>query len=318
MAPAEYRSPVLRALFEGLEKAMGPSLDSLASFAWTFGLLLVALQVLAPFARVAVQLMLTRAGLEQAWVAGCSTCGTRTVLAAECVKCGASLKVPALAKLFARNRTRRAGLQRAGWAMSCLGALLFLAGSLRLMAALAPSGPLERLFSGVALLAWAGIGFFLGRALGPRGGGPVARARELVFAAAAAALLGCALFLEQTVTPVPERVLAHVKVNPESIELNGAKLTITQPELGLELQVVEHPGLGFGRVLPLAWVGSTRSPIELSGTDAWLRDKTWAHAQTLISAGAQVKRRTETFPLAIGARYEVVLREHDVLLRPAK
>src|SRR5207249_6124710 len=116
---------------------------------------------------------------------------------------------------------------------------------------------------------WAGVGFFMGRALGPRGGGPVARARELIFSAAAASLLGCAVFLEQTVSPVPERVIAHVSVHADWADLDGAKLSLSQPELGLELQVVEHPGLGLGRVLPLAWVGATRSPIELSGTDAW-------------------------------------------------
>ncbi|MBK7857695.1 MAG: hypothetical protein IPJ65_03500 [Archangiaceae bacterium] len=43
------------------------------------------------------------------------------------------------------------------------------------------------------------------------------------------------------------------------------------PELGLEVQLVEHPGLGIGRVLLLAWLARP-APIELGTADAWLRD----------------------------------------------
>jgi hypothetical protein len=309
---------VLRTLFDGLEKSLGQSLSGLASFAWTLGLLLVALQVLAPFVRIALQVVFSRAGLERAWVVACGTCGSRSVLGGDCLKCGAPQKVPALARVLARRRRPSPMVQRAGWAWSSLGALLFLAASLRLIGGLAPSGEIERLFAGAALLAWAGVGFFLGRALGPSGGGPVVRTREAFFAGAATGLLGCAVFLEQTVHPLPERVFAHVAVEGNQVDLDGAKLSLGADELGLELQVVEHPSLGLSRVLPLAWVGATRSPIELGSTDAWLRDTSWAHAQALMSTGAVVKRRTETFPVASGGRYEVVLREHDVLLRPAR
>jgi hypothetical protein len=310
---------MLRLFFEGIEKSLGPSLDDTASIAWTFGLMLVALQTFTPLARVMIELTYAQAGLERAWVIACATCGTRSVLGGACVKCGAPLKVPAFVRFFRSARRRSRSVQRAGWGWSSLGAIVFLLCSMRLFAVLAPTGKLERLFAGAALCAWAGIGFFLGRALGPRGGGPISRLRELFFAGAATALLGCVFFLEQTVHPVPERVIAHVTVSPGQVDLDGAKLSLGAPdELGLELQLVEHPALGLARVLPLAWVGATRSPIDLGSTDAWLRDSSWKHAQALMSAGAQVKRRTETFPIASGARYDVVLREHDVLLRPAK
>lgn len=309
---------MLRGLFEGIEKSMGPDLEGLASFAWTFGLLLVALQVLSPFARVALELMLSRAGLEQAWVVACATCGTRSPVGGECLKCGAVLRVSAVARLFARNRKRSPVVRTMRWGASLLGAIAFLACSLWLVGKLAPTGALERVFAGAALVAWAGVGLFLSRALGSRGGGPLARTRELCFAIAACGVLSAAMFLQQTVHPVPERVLVHVIASADSVDLDGAKLAITAPELGLELQVVDHPGLGLGRVLPLAWVGATRSPIELTGTEAWLRDTTWKNAQTLMAAGAQVKRRTETFPIAPGGKYDVVLREREVLLRPAR
>lgn len=310
---------MLRTLFDALEKSMGHSLDGPASAMWALGLALVALQALAVVVRIALALSFSRAGLERAWVVRCGACGTSTRVGEPCSKCGAALSVPALGRLFARQRPPGPRRLRAGVAWSAVGAVLYGLASLRLVAWLAPSGVVERLFGGAALFAWAGLGHFLSRALGPRGRGPVARTRELLFSFAALTLLGCAVFLEETVRPVPERVLGHVTVlDASTVEIDGAKLSLAGPELGLEVQLVEHPGLGIGRVLPLAWLGAAKAPIELGTADAWLRDAAWKNAQTVMAAGGQVKRRTETFPLAPGARYEVVLREHDVLLKPAR
>ena len=307
---------MLRVVFELVEKSLGGSLEGAAAFLWGLGLALVALQVLAPFGRIAVEAWRWRAGLEPAWLIHCGACSAHVPVDETCVKCGAKLSVPALAKLFARRLQPRPAVQRTGWALSMLGALVFLAGSLSLVSELSPTGSMERLFAGASLITWAGAGAFLAKALGPRGGGPIARARELFFALAALVLLSGFFFLEQNVRVLPERVLGHVIASAGQVELDGAKLQLSGPELGLELQIVE--GLGMSRVLPLAWVGATRSPIELGTADAWLRDNSWKHASTLRDAGVQVKRRTETFPLSPGDKYEVVLRERDVQLKSVK
>ncbi len=306
---------MLRTFFDAIEKHFGASLESGATALWALGLVLVALQVLSPFARVAVQLFLSRAGLEKAWVMACGSCNERGVAGSPCLKCGATLQVPALARLFARNRPASTVGRRVRWALSLFGALGFLGGAFWLMG-LAPASNLERLFMGAALVAYAGVGAFLSRALGSRGGGPLARLRELFFAAAAGVLLSACVFLEQHVKAQPEQVLVHVTASAGAVDLDGAKLQLRAPELGLELQLIE--GVGMSRALPLAWVGATRAPIELGAADAWLRDSTWSHAAALLDLGVQVKRRTETFPMSPGQKYELVLREKDVQLRPVK
>lgn len=306
---------MLRTFFEVVEKNFGASLDSTATAVWTLGLVVVALQVLAPFFRVAVDFGLTRGGLQPGWLVECASCGSKAPLADACLKCGAPLKVGVLARLFTRGRAPRPVVQRLGWAVSLLGAMAFLVGAFWLVG-LAPHSAMERLFAGGALIAWAGVGASLSRALGPKGGGPVARVRDLFFACAAGGMLALLVLLEQNVHPLPERVLGRVVAAAGSVELDGAKLAVSGPELGLEVQLVE--GLGMSRVLPLAWVGATRSPIELPTTDAWLRDHTWKHAGALRELGVQVKRRTETFPMSPGEKFELVLRDKDVQLRPVK
>lgn len=307
---------MLRVIFEVVEKTLGPSLDSTASLLWGLGLAAVALQVLAPFARIAVEAWRWRAGLTPAWLIDCSACAAHVPVDEKCVKCGAALKVPTLAKLFARPIAPRPAVQRVGWALALLGTMCFLAAAMSLVSTLAPTSALERLFSGAALIVFAGAGNFLARAFGPRGGGPIARLRELFFAWGALVLLAGFYFLAQNVHAPPERVLAHLSASAGAADLDGAKLQLSGPEIGLELQLVD--GLGMSKVLPLAWVGATRSPIELDTTDTWLRDNTWKHASTLRDAGVSVKRRTETFPLSPGDKYEVVLREKDVVLKPVK
>lgn len=306
---------MLRTFFEVVEKNFGASLDGTATAVWTLGLVVVALQVIAPFFRVAVDFGLTRGGLRRGWLVECAGCGSSAPLADACLKCGAPLKVGVLAKLFMRGRTPRPVVQRLGWAVSLLGAIAFLVGAFWLVG-LAPHSSMERLFAGAALIAWAGVGASLARAFGPKGGGPVARVRDLFFAWAAGGMLALFVFLEQNVHPLPERVLGRVVASAGSVELDGAKLAVSGAELGLEVQLVE--GLGMSRVLPLAWVGATRSPIELPTTDAWLRDNTWKHAGALRELGVQVKRRTETFPMSPGEKFELVLRDKDVQLRPVK
>ncbi|MBL8952655.1 MAG: hypothetical protein JNK82_17885 [Myxococcaceae bacterium] len=307
---------MLRTFFDAVEKHLGPSLETAATVIWALGLALISLQVLAPFARVAVQLFLGRAGLEQTWVMACPTCGEQGVLGSPCLKCGGpELKPGALARLFARNQNPSPTGRRVRWALSLFGALGFLAGTFWLMSFSSTSN-LERLFLGAALITYAGVGAFLGRALGARGGGPLSRLRELFFAAAAAVLMSGCLYLQQHVRALPENVLVHVTASPGSVDLDGAKLQLKGNELGLELQLIE--GAGLSRALPLAWVGATRSEIALGVTDAWLRDSTWNNAGLLLDLGVQVKRRTETFPMSPGQKYELVMREKDVGLRLVK
>lgn len=306
---------MLRTFFAAVEKHFGASLESAATFAWTLGLIVVSLQVLSPFARVAVQLFLSRWGLEQAWVMACPGCGERGVAFSTCLKCGDDMKAPAFVRLFARQPTQGTARRRIRWALSLVGALGFLAGAFWLIG-LAPSSSLERLFMGAALIAYAGVGAFLARAFGARGGGPLARARELFFAAAAGVLLAACVFLEQQVKAQPEKVLVHVTAAAGAVDLDGAKLQLSAPELGLELQLIE--GLGMSRALPLSWVGASRAPIELGAADAWLRDTTWKNAAALLDLGVQVKRRTETFPMSPGQKYELVMGERDVHLRLVK
>ena len=306
---------VLRSFFEVVEKNFGGSLEGAATAVWTVGLVVAALQVLAPFFRVAVEFGLARGGLHPGWLADCAGCGSTSPLGDACLKCGAPLNVGVLAKLFTRRRAPRPAVQRLGWAVSLLGAIAFLVGAFWLVG-LAPHSALERLFGGAALICWAGVGAFLARAFGPRGGGPIGRVRDLFFAVAAGGLLAVCVFLEQNVHPLPERVLGRVVAVAGAVELDGGRLQLAGPELGLEVQLIE--GVGMSRVLPLAWVGATRSPIELTGVDAWLRDHSWKNAGALRELGVQVKRRTETFPLGPGDKFELVLRDRDVILRPVK
>jgi hypothetical protein len=307
---------VLRTAFDVFQKELGSSLDGLSTAVWAVGLVIVAFQVLAPFARVALELAMSRWGVEQTWMVNCGCGAYRGAAGDACPNCGAKLTVPAFLRPFIKYRRPSPLRRRASWLVSLLGGMAFLFGSLMLLS-VSPNGSLERLFLGASLLAWAAFGMFIGRAFGPRGGGPVARTREFVCALGALAVLSSTAFLQNTVHPEAERVLAVVQASADSVEIDfGAKLATAGSQLGLELQLVEWPAMGLARVVPLGWVGATRSPIELERSDTVLRDYTWKHADSLLKLGVQVKRRTETFPMAAGSRYEVVLREKDVIIRP--
>jgi hypothetical protein len=210
--------------------------------------------------------------------------------------------------------------QGVAFVLGFVGSLAFvvvtLLGALSLNA-LSPAGALERLFLGVAAIAWAGAGFLLGRAFSFSRLGPFSRARELAFGSGALALTFLAALLAQAARPVQSREVAELKVEADAVVVDGARLAVANGEVGLQYQVVESPALGLVFAVPLALVGAEGSPplpLEHGTLEGWLLESSWKRAEALNGRGFSVKRRTETFKITAGSSYLLQLGEREPTL----
>ncbi len=315
---------MLQRLFQAIEQFLGPSLDTFASVFYWLGVVLLAHRVVAPLWRLRMELVSARLKLHESVVMECPYCHRETVVHdAQCAFCRKSLELPLSMRAyhFLRLRRQPMWLRWTRWTWDSLGLGVFLvltvAGAMSLRV-WAPEAPLHKLFLGLALLSWVLIGWLVGRVLHLGAGGPVARVRDAVFACAAAAVLTVSLLFAVESRPVNEDVLWRVPIGEGAIARIGSRpLTLPQGMIGFEYLQVDHEGLGYHRVIPLAFLGSERLEVSHAGIEKWFLHDLWKHGQGYSERGLSVRNRVEQFIVVPNQTYEVVLRDNQVYFRPA-
>lgn len=308
---------MLRLLFQSLEELLGSSLGGIARGAYLTGAVVLVLTVLLPLWRLFVDWRTARAGLEERWVGTCPACGIMgPIWRGTCGACGAALGVP----WYIRWRTRGAAwLASPRWRVAArvyrlTGIVLFGATALWVLSSVgSPSaaGALHRLFTGLALLALAGVGFAFGRALGVGPRGALARLGHLLHGTAAVGVLAVCLFLAGAARPPVETRLALVEPGDRLLTPNA------DGEIGVEYLQLDHELLGLRRIVPLAYVGAERTPVRHGRATRWLVRHLRDHADEWQGRGLSVRLRRDLRRVTPGQRYEIVESGGQVLIRRA-
>ena len=191
------------------------------------GLLMLAYVIIAPTVRVVVEMQAARLGMAREWIMHCHTCRRMTaVTGSRCEHCGNNLGIPWTVRIqhfFSRGSEPR-WLQLTRWTYTLLGIIVFTLislAALSLSGAWSPQTSLEKLFVGVSLLTWAGLGWLLGRVFGIGTGGPISRVRDAVFCLALVALLLTTTTLASAARPVQETVVAQVRVDGQVAQVGS-------------------------------------------------------------------------------------------------
>jgi hypothetical protein len=315
---------MLRTLFEAAEGQGGERLETLASLAYALGALFITWRALAPLLGGVFEAAAASAGVHRGFTVVCEACQGRSLLGAKCEKCNAELKlsmtVRAWARLNSPGRLRRSSVS---FGVGVLASTVFVAATaiaVLSLHALSPHGTLERLFLGIAGVAWAGAAFLLSRTFSLTGIGPLTRARELLFGSGAFGVALLAAVLAQLARPQELKSLATLTADEGAVHVNGQKLPIDNGEVSLAYQLIESPALGVTMSVPLSLNGSAGNviPLEHEALEQWLLDATWQRAEALNGRGFAVKRRTEQFRVSPGHRYEVRLGEREPTLATLK
>lgn len=312
---------MLSLLLQTIEKTFGPSLSLIANIAFWTGTLMIAYLVIAPLVRVALEMRAARIGLERHWVMTCPHC-TRLTMANEsvCEECGKSLGIPFAVRIrnvFSGSRERR-WLRWARWMLTGLGVALFglITASVAMRSgAWNPQSTVERLFIGMSMVAWAGLGWLIARVVGIGTGGPISRLRDAVFALATFAVLTATLAIAGASRPVPETLVARVNVQGQVAQLGKLATPLVGYQFGLEYLQVDHELVGFHRIVPIAVVGAQRIPLIEGGFTETMTDHLWAHAHGYTERGLIVRKRTEQILASEPGLYEIVVRGREIRVR---
>lgn len=304
---------MLRLLFQSLESLFGAGLDDVARVVYLAGALVLVLAALRPLWGLWADWRTERAGLEERWVGVCPACGLSGPLwRGTCSACGADRRLPWVVRWRTRGSARLASSlawRRAARAYRLAGALLFagVAGS-ALWTIVSPpgGGALHRLFAGLGFLALAAAGVAFGRALGPARRGIVARAGHMLHGMAAVGLLAVLLFLASAARPPAEARLVALAPRPNA-----------EGEVGIEYLQLDHELLGFRRIVPLAYLGAERTPVELATPVRWAVAHFRAHADDWERRGLTVRLRRDMRRVTPGERYEIVESGGQILIRRA-
>ena len=312
---------MLRLLFQSLEQSLGPSLSQAAAVIYWSGLILLACTVLVPAYRVMMEYAAARRGLEQQWVITCRNCGKLTMVRGRlCGHCDGELDIPWTLKRWAALPTRHRGkwARRLKWAGHLLGSVGFLLLSIWVamaIGALAPQGELHRLFVGLALMAWAAVGWFSGRLLrlGPRGLLP--RMGDAIMALAAIGAMAFALFFADAARPISERPLARFTTFEGVARAGEQLIPLTQGEIGFEYLQLDHELLGYHRIISVGFSSGERVPVPRSAIRQWVVNHLRQHAVGYTNRGLTVRLRTERIMVSPGQSYEAIQRDGQVLIR---
>jgi hypothetical protein len=312
---------MLSSLLRTIEQAFGPMLSSASDIAFLVGMLMLAYVIVAPFVRVVVEMQAARIGMAREWIMHCASCRRITTVAGStCEHCGKDLGIPWAVRLqhfFSRGGEPR-WLQVTRWIYTLLGiaafALISIA-ALSLSGAWSPQTALEKLFVGLALLTWAGLGWLLGRVFGIGTGGPISRVRDAVFCLALVALLLTMTTLASAARPVKETVVAQVRVDGQVAQIGSKAIALVGYQLGVEYLYAEHAFAGFRYVTPLAIIGARRLELPLDQRQREIADFLWKHADVLTRRGLSVRKRTDQFVVAQSGIYEIVLRGDEIIIR---
>ena len=312
---------MLATLLQAIEQGLGPSLSSVGDIAFWVGMLMLAYVVLAPLIRVVVQSRAAHFGIEREWIMSCLNCRKVSVVAgSECEHCGRELGIPWIVRLyiFFGNGNEANWLRTTRWVYTFVGLSAFVVITVTALIATgtwSPHSNIGKLFVGLSLIAWAGLGWLLGRVLGIGTGGPISRIRDAIFSLALATVLIATTTLALAARPVPETVVASVRVEGQVAQLGTKAIALVGYQLGFEYLQVEHDFVGFRRITPLAIVGARRIELPLSDFESALVKTLWKYANGLTARGLSVRKRTEQFVTNESGTYEIVLRGDEVSIR---
>ncbi|MEX0960077.1 MAG: hypothetical protein WDZ63_12385 [Burkholderiales bacterium] len=315
---------MLSLLLQTIEKSFGPSLSLIADIAFWTGATMVAYLVITPLLRVALEMRAARIGLERHWVMTCPNCTRLTVVSGPvCEECGKTLGIPLAVRIrnFFSGSEERRWLRWIRWILTACGVALFAL----ITAAVAirsgawnPQTTLERLFIGLSMVAWAGLGWLIARVVGIGTGGPISRLRDAVFALATVAVLTATLAVAGASRPAPETLVARINIQGQVAQLGKVATPLVGYQFGFEYLQVDHELIGFHRIVPLAVVGAQRIPLLEDGFTETLTSHLWAHAHGYTDRGLIVRKRTEQIPASEPGLYEIVVRGGEISVRRYK
>jgi len=312
---------MLSSLLATIEQGLGPSLATAGNVAFLIGLAVLAYVVLAPLIGVAVEWQADRIGMEREWIMHCDTCRKTTVVTGSaCEHCGQSLGIPWTVRLqhYFGHGSEPHWLRVFRWFYMLIGiagfALVTVA-ALGFTGAWSPQTNVEKLFVGLSMLTWGGLGWLLGRVLGIGTGGPISRVRDAVFSLALIAVLLITTALATAARPVEETVVARIKVDGQVAQFGSKATTLAGYQLGFEYLYVEHAFAGFRHVTPLAIIGTQRIDLPISERQNDIAAFLWKHANELTARGLAVRKRTDQFAVTQSGIYEIVLRGHEISIR---
>jgi hypothetical protein len=312
---------MLASLLATIEQGLGPSLATAGNIAFLIGLIMLAYVVLAPLIGIVVEWQADRIGMEREWIMHCDTCRKTTVVAGSvCEHCGQQLGIPWTVRLqhYFGHGSEPHWLRVARWFYMLVGiagfALVTLA-ALGFTSAWSPQTNVEKLFVGLSMLTWGGLGWLLGRVVGIGTGGPVSRVRDAVFSMALIALLMITTALATAARPVEETIVARVTVDGQVAQLGTKATALAGYPLGFEYLYVEHAFAGFRHVTPLAIVGTQRIELPQGARQDHVSAFLWKHANGLGARGLAVRKRTDQFAVNQPGIYEIVLRGHEISIR---
>jgi hypothetical protein len=312
---------MLSSLLRTIEQAFGPLLSSAGDIVFLIGMLMLAYVILAPLVRIAVEMQAARIGMAREWIMHCMSCRRITAVAGStCEHCGHDLGIPWTVRLqqFFSRGSEPHWLQVTRWIYTLLGVLAFALisiAALGLSGGWSPQSSLEKLFAGLSLLTWAGLGWLLGRVFGIGTGGPLSRVRDAIFCLALVALLLATTALASAARPVKETVVAQVRVDGQVAQIGSRAIALVGYQLGVEYLYVEHAFAGFRYVRPLAIVGARRLELPLDERQREVVDFLWKHADVLTRRGLSVRKRTDQFVVAQSGLYEIVLHGDEIIIR---
>lgn len=312
---------MLATLLQLLEKSLGPSLAVTADFVFWLGALMALYLVLAPLARVLIELKAARLGMERDWVMQCPTCRRMTVATSgTCEQCGKSLDIPLVIRVrnFFGPEGEARWLRTSRWVLTVAGASLFAiltAFALIRSGGWHPQTTMERLFVGFSLVAWCGVAWLLGRIFGIGTGGPLSRLRDAILALAAIAVLSASAALAGAARPQTEIVLVHIVIQGQQAVVDGKSVPLAGPQLTFEYLQIDHEMLGFKHVVPLAVIGAQRVDLPLGEFEQSMADHLWANAQRYAARGLVVRKRTEQWHIVESAPFDILLRGGEIAAR---
>lgn len=312
---------MLATLLQIMEKSLGPSLAAAADVLFWLGALMAAYVVVAPLARVLIELKAARLGMERDWIMQCPTCRRMTVASSgSCEQCGKSLDIPLVVRVrnFFGQEGESRWLRTLRWGLTVAGASLF---AIITVLALVRSGgwhpqtTLERLFVGFSLITWCGVAWLLGRLFGIGTGGPISRLRDAILALAGSAVLAATATLAGAARPQTEDVLVHVAIQGQQAVIDGRSVPLAGPQLGFEYLQIDHELLGLRHVIPLAVVGAQRSTLPLGDFEQALAEHLWAHAKAYAARGLVVRKRAEQWQIVESAPFDILLKGGEITAR---
>lgn len=315
---------MLNLLLQTIETSFGPALSLIADIAFWTGALMISYLVIAPLVRVALEMRAARIGLERHWVMVCPHCTRLGIVSASvCEHCGRPLGVPFMVRLrnWLAGSEERLWVRRMRWMLTGCGVALFgivtAAVAIR-SGAWHPQGNVERLFVGLSMIAWAGLGWLVARVVGIGTGGPISRLRDGVFALATVAVLTATLAVAGAARPVPETLVARVEVQGQVAQLGNIATPLVGRQFGFEYLQIDHELAGFHHIVPLAVVGAQRIPLESGRFTEMITGHLWEHAHGYTERGLAVRKRTEQILATEPGLYEIVLRGREISVRRYK